>query len=909
MASTNMFERLRKALRSSRNHRILGRIEDETRAVLTLREGLAAASDAELKAISIGLAGEGGRLRDSSERVHRALALGCEAASRGLGLEPREEQVAGAILLDAGYVVEMRTGEGKTLSAAIASLPTALQGAGVHVITTNAYLAGRDAEWMKPIYDLLGLSVAVVPSQGTLREKRQAYRADITYASHSDVGFDYLRDHLRMRPLDWVQRGRPFAIIDEVDSILIDEARTPLIIGASGGAPSPLFAELSPIVESLSAELDVTVDDRGRTATLTDHGYESLESPLRGSGLLANGSLFDSENAALNHAVQRCLLARFIYRRDEHYTIDPDGRVVIIDPYTGRMMPSRRWGDGLHQAIEARERVEIRRDQPARASCSYRSLFRLYDRLAGMTGTAVGVAEEFRDVYGLEVVALPTHRPILREDRVDAIFPREEAKLAAVIEEVRRVHERGQPVLVGTASERSAKKVAAALEAEGISPHLLLAKDHAVEASVISNAGRLGAVTVATQLAGRGTDIRLGGDDLEQARRVVDAGGLCVIGYERHRARRVDEQLRGRAGRQGAPGSSQFFVSLEDDLVRRFREGAASELLADGSGRKGWSVEAQRVFDEAQAAAESADETVRVSARQLDVSVDRQRMHFYVVRDALLRGAPEDGDDTPAGDLTAIRARVRLPIERTLALRSFEPEGGDPRSASRRAMPKPLRRDLYELFGFEAKLSEMDLPEAELLERLCAQAATALLNQRRRLRRTVSRVTLDLVDESFSSDPDGYSEAARSSFGALAPMVTFPEIGEGGPADLSKALLEAVMEHLRQRIRREAPRRVLRCFRMVYLRALDEAWADHLAEVVSLRDGIYWLALGRQDPVLVFEREIHERYLEMHRDLERRAVKELLESPPLNAESLRAMEAAFRNDSRGIPSAAPKDTA
>lgn len=894
-----MFGRLQTALRSSRIRRLLGQIEPDIRKVLTLRDEFAAKTDDELKSIAGRLGEDYETSRHDRRRLHRGLALGCEGVRRGLGLDVRDEQLAGALLLDAGHVVEMRTGEGKTLMAAVAAVPTAVGGGGVHVITTNDYLASRDAEWMGPVYRHLGLTVGVVPTTGTLLEKRRAYAADVTYASHSDIGFDHLRDHMRLRSIDWVQRGMPFAIVDEVDSILIDEARTPLIIGAVGEEPSPLFAKVSPLVETLSPERDVTVDARSFSATLTDHGYDTLHPRLERAGVLDEGTLFEEANADLNHVVQRCLVARFVYRRDEHYTIDEHERIVILDPYTGRMMPTRRWGDGLHQAIEARERVSIRRDQPARASCSYRSLFQLYDRLAGMTGTATGIESEFRDIYGLEVVTLPTHRPVVREDHEDAVFLLEEEKLSALLEVARERHSRGQPVLVGTASERSAMKVAAALEAAGMPARLLLARDHEREASIVAEAGRLGAVTVATQLAGRGTDIRLGGGEPEEAKRVVAAGGLAVLGFERHRARRIDEQLRGRAGRQGDPGSSRFFVSLEDALPLKYREEAArSAREMTGRPRSEWETRAAKVIADSQSSAESDDETIRVAARELDAIVDRQREHFYDVRDRLLLGRAERGDEVVLRGMESIEKRVRIPITRLFTIAEEKADASAHQNSDSDPVAIRMRSGLDELFGVRLDLSEFEGERDAVMARLCRRAAEALRRQRRRLRSLTERVMSEQVDMAFREGSDGALERLEAAFGEVAPMLPPPPFDAMPRAELPALLRGAVMRHLRERMTTEAPRRLLRCFRLLYVRALDEAWADHLADVMALRDGIYWRGLGRQDPVLVFEKEAHAGYLEAHRQAELRALRELLATPPLDAERLRALEATIRDASR-----------
>lgn len=485
-----------------------------------------------------------------------AFAVAREGAKRVLGLYPYRVQIIGGIVLHGGNIAEMRTGEGKTLTATMPVYLNALSGDGVHVVTVNEYLSGRDAAEMGELYNWLGLSVGLNISEKSPEEKREAYNADITYSTNSELGFDYLRDNMVVYREDMVQRPLNFVIVDEVDSILIDEARTPLIISGQATGTTTLYTRTDRFAKTLTAEDDFKIDLESKTVALTEDGIQKAEKYF---GL---ENLYDPDNTALNHHLDNALRANFIMLRDKDYVVR-EGEVMIVDQFTGRIMDGRRFSDGLHQAIEAKEQVEIQEETKTMANITYQNFFRMYKKLSGMTGTGKTEKEEFREIYNMEVITIPTNKPIARDDKPDLLYPTLKSKFDAVVEEIKIRHEAGQPVLVGTVAVETSEYLSHLLDQENIPHAVLNAKNHAKEAEIVMNAGQRGAVTIATNMAGRGTDIKLGPG-------VREIGGLAVIGTERHESRRIDNQLRGRSGRQGDPGVSQFYLSLEDDLMLRF---------------------------------------------------------------------------------------------------------------------------------------------------------------------------------------------------------------------------------------------------------------------------------------------------------------------------------------------------
>lgn len=485
-----------------------------------------------------------------------AFAVAREGAKRVLGLYPYHVQIIGGIVLHEGNIAEMKTGEGKTLTATMPVYLNALAGEGVHVVTVNEYLSSRDATEMGELYNWLGLSVGLNITSKTPEEKREAYNCDITYSTNSELGFDYLRDNMVVYREDMVQRPLNFCIVDEVDSILIDEARTPLIISGQSSGTTLLYTRTDRFAKTLEKDTDFKIDLESKTVSLTEQGIR------KGEQYFGTQNLFDPDNTALNHHLDNALRANYIMIRDKDYVVQ-DGEVLIIDQFTGRIMDGRRYSDGLHQAIEAKEHVEIEEETKTMANITYQNFFRMYKKLSGMTGTAKTEDEEFREIYNMEVISIPTNKPVIRDDRPDILYPNLKSKFKAVVEDIKERHAKGQPILVGTVAVETSELLSAMLDQAGVPHAVLNAKNHAKEAEIIMNAGQRGAVTIATNMAGRGTDIKLGPG-------VRELGGLAVIGTERHESRRIDNQLRGRSGRQGDPGVSQFYLSLEDDLMLRF---------------------------------------------------------------------------------------------------------------------------------------------------------------------------------------------------------------------------------------------------------------------------------------------------------------------------------------------------
>jgi preprotein translocase subunit SecA len=601
-----------------------------------------------------------------------AFAVVREASKRTLGMRHFDVQLIGGIVLHSGRISEMKTGEGKTLVATLPVYLNSLSGKGVHVVTVNDYLARRDAQWMSPIYIFLGLTVGVIVHGLTDEERQQAYGADVTYGTNNEFGFDYLRDNMKFDLKEYVQRELNYAIVDEVDSILIDEARTPLIISGPTEDSTDKYYKINRIIPGLKKDTDYTIEEKTKTAALTEEGNVKVEK------MLGAGNLYDPSNVDLVHHVHQALKAHALFHRDVDYVVK-DNQVMIVDEFTGRLMPGRRWSDGLHQAIEAKEGVKIENENQTLASITFQNYFRLYGKLAGMTGTAETEAAEFAKIYNLDVVIIPTHRPMVRIDNSDFIYKNEQAKFNSAIKEIEERHKNGQPVLVGTISIVKSETLASLLKKKGIKHTVLNAKYHEMEAEIVAQAGRYGAVTIATNMAGRGTDIVLGGNpegltrqalkDKEHAKeewdktfeqfkalcanekeKVIEAGGLHILGTERHEARRIDNQLRGRSGRQGDPGSSRFYLSLEDDLLRIFGSDRISGLM----GRLGMEEDVpiehrmvSRAIENAQKKVENHNFEMRKHILEYDDVMNQQRKVIYEQRRQILAG--EDLKDEVLG--------------------------------------------------------------------------------------------------------------------------------------------------------------------------------------------------------------------------------------------------------------------
>ncbi|MGC4029885.1 MAG: preprotein translocase subunit SecA [Steroidobacteraceae bacterium] len=762
------------------------------------------------------------RLRQGAtldQLLPEAFAVVRETARRTLGMRHFDVQLIGGMTLHQGRISEMRTGEGKTLMATLPAYLNALPAQGVHVVTVNEYLAQRDADWMAPVYRFLGLTVGVIRNSQTSEEKRAAYACDITYGTNNEFGFDYLRDNLAYRLEDRVQRGLTFAIVDEVDSILIDEARTPLIISGPAEESTELYLAINKLVPSLQRQKeedgpgDFSVDEKARQVHVTEEGHEHIEELMLQHGLLRAGeSLYDAANIRLMHHLNAALRAHSLYHRDHEYIVR-NGEVVIVDEFTGRTMPGRRWSEGLHQAVEAKEGVRVREENQTVASITFQNYFRLYKKLSGMTGTADTEAPEFLQIYGLEVVVIPTHKPMIRKDMPDLVYLTQADKFKAIIEDIKDCQSRSQPVLVGTTSIESSELLAGVLKTEGIRHEVLNAKQHEREAHIIAQAGRPGAVTIATNMAGRGTDIQLGGNfeaeiaDLEAAGEAVDAarrealkaawqqrhdqvlsaGGLHIIGTERHESRRIDNQLRGRSGRQGDPGSSRFYLSMEDQLMRIFGDPNRTKRLLQMAGMKeGEVIESgmlTRQIEKAQRKVESHNFDIRKQLLLFDDVANDQRKVVYQQRTEIL------GTD----DLSAAVASMRADAVNSL-IDQFVPKQTGPADWDLDALAEALKRD-------------------------------------------------------FNTAIDGRAWVAENS-----------ELDE---TTFRARTVEAVQAQYAQKVERFGAPLLRQVERDVVLRTLDQHWREHLAAMDYLRQGIHLRGYAQKDYRYEFKREGFELFTAM----------------------------------------------
>jgi len=607
--------------------RAIKKYAKEADKVLAYEKTMEALSDEELRAKTEyfkELLANGKTLDDIK---YEAFAVAREAARRTIKEFPFKVQVMGSLVMHDGDVAEMKTGEGKTLTATMATYLNALSGKGVHVVTVNEYLSGRDAEWMGQIYRFLGLTVGVNARAKTTSEKKAAYLCDITYTTNSELGFDYLRDNMATDMDHRVLRGLNFCIVDEADSILIDESRTPLIISGGVKTSSSQYTVADRFCKALKKDVDFTVDVKEKTVSLTDAGNAKAER------MFGIKNLYDPEYFDLVHRIHNALKANYIMQRDVDYLVDGEGQVQIIDQFTGRVLPGREWSDGLHQAVQAKENVTIKQETVTMATITYQNFFRLYKKMAGMTGTAKTEEEEFRKIYNMRVVCVPTNRPVIREDATDYIYAHKGPKLKALIKEVKERHEKGQPILIGTVSVESSEEISNLLTEAGLPHEMLNAKNHAREAEIIALAGRKGAITLATNMAGRGTDIKI--DDEVRA-----LGGLCVLGTERHESRRIDNQLRGRSGRQGDPGFSRFYVSFDDTLLVRFAADAMRNYIEKNFGEEALeSKVVSNAVTSAQKKIEGMNFDTRKSLLDYDDVLAKQRQNVYDKRDRIIEGS------------------------------------------------------------------------------------------------------------------------------------------------------------------------------------------------------------------------------------------------------------------------------
>ena len=685
----------------SRNQRILNRLSKKVSSINKLEKEMQSLSDSELSAKTEEFRK---RLKDGESLDNlliEAFAVVREASVRTLGMRPFDVQLIGGMVLHQGDIAEMRTGEGKTLVATLPAYLNALSGTGVHVVTVNEYLAKRDSEWMSPIYESLGMNVGVTSSSQSHEEKKLAYAADITYTTNNELGFDYLRDNLAFSTKDKVQRDLNFAIVDEVDSILIDEARTPLIISGPVDESIDLYKKINKLIPKLIAETednegDFTKDEKSKQIFITESGHQHIERLMIESGLIEKDeSLYDAANIRLLHHLNAALRAHAMFTKDVDYIVK-DGEVVIVDEFTGRTMPGRRWSDGLHQAVEAKENVSVKQENQTVASITFQNYFRLYENLSGMTGTADTEAFEFQSIYGLEVIVIPTHKPMIREDYPDLVYLNEEGKYEAIIKDIIDCKEKSQPTLVGTTSIETSELLSAKLKKLKIKHEVLNAKQHEREAIIVQQAGRPGAITIATNMAGRGTDIVLGGNleaELEEAEsskdeivenwkkrqeQVLQAGGLHIIGTERHESRRIDNQLRGRSGRQGDPGSSRFYLSMEDNLMRIFGDPERTKSLLSRAGmQEGEAIESKllsRQIEKAQRKVESHNFDIRKNLLEYDDVSNDQRKVVYHQRNELM-----EADDIQESIKSIREEVVEMTVDQFIPPESHEdnwdPEG------------------------------------------------------------------------------------------------------------------------------------------------------------------------------------------------------------------------------------------
>ncbi|ADJ27207.1 preprotein translocase subunit SecA [Nitrosococcus watsonii] len=799
----------------SRNDRLLRNMNKVVAQINALEQEFTALSDGQLQAKTDQFRDRLAADENLDELIPEAFAAVREAGKRVLGMRHFDVQLLGGIVLHDGKIAEMRTGEGKTLVATAAAYLNALPGKGVHVVTVNDYLAQRDAQWMGPLYQFLGLSTGVIASNMDPSARRDAYLADITYGTNNEFGFDYLRDNMAFSLEEKVQRELHYAIVDEVDSILIDEARTPLIISGAAEQSSELYRQINVFMPRLKNQEredgpgDYTVDEKARQVYLTEAGHEHAEQVMLESGLMQEGeSLYDAANIGLMHHFNAALRAHVLFHKDVDYIVKDD-QVVIVDEFTGRTMPGRRWSEGLHQAVEAKEGVSIQSENQTLASITFQNYFRLYEKLAGMTGTADTEAYEFQQIYGLEVVVIPTHLPMVRVDHGDQVYLTAEEKYQAIIEDIKDCHTRGQPVLVGTASIETSEHLSGLLKKEKVEHRVLNAKFHEKEAEIIAQAGRPGTVTIATNMAGRGTDIVLGGSldaelatldenadksKKEEVRRrwqeahdqVVAAGGLHIIGTERHESRRIDNQLRGRSGRQGDPGSTRFYLSLEDNLMRIFASERISGLMQRLGMDEGEAIEhpwVTRAIENAQRKVEGHNFDIRKQLLEFDDVANDQRTVIYQQRNELM--AAEDVSDMVQG--------IRQGVIHSLVSQYIPPGSID---------------------------EQWDIP--------------------------------------------GLQEGLASEFGLEVDIAGWLEADEGLHEETLRERIIEAMEDAYGEKETLVGSQVMRHFeKAAMLQVLDSQWKEHLAMMDHLRQGIHLRGYAQKNPKQEFKREAFELFQEM----------------------------------------------
>ena len=812
-----MFSTLARKLFGSKNERDLKKLEPLVRAINELEPSVKALSDEAMRAKTDEYRQRLAQGETLDDLLPEAFALVREASVRTLGMRHFDVQLIGGIVLHQGKIAEMKTGEGKTLAAALPVYLNALTGKGVHVVTVNDYLARRDAEWMGAIYRFLGLTVGVIVHDLDDVQRREAYAADVTYGTNNEFGFDYLRDNMKFSLADYVQRDLHYAIVDEVDSILIDEARTPLIISGPTHENTDRYYKINRVIPGLQKDVHYTIDEKARSVVLTEEGIARVEKALGVS------NLYDPAQMETLHHVNQALKAHTLFKKDVDYIVQ-DGQVIIVDEFTGRLMPGRRYSDGLHQALEAKEGVRIENENQTLATITFQNFFRMYEKLAGMTGTADTEAAEFKKIYDLDVVVIPTNLPMIREDRPDLIFKTEQEKFEAVLEEIKELYRRGQPVLVGTISIEKSEYLSRRLKKMGIPHNVLNAKNHALEAEIVAQAGRYKAVTISTNMAGRGTDIILGGNPVflakaktrkgedseeyqallqqfkqqceEERQKVLEAGGLHILGTERHESRRIDNQLRGRSGRQGDPGSSRFYLSLEDELMRIFG-GERVKMIMDRVGMaEGEPIEhryTSKAIENAQRKVEAHNFDIRKHLLEFDDVMNKQREVVYSQRRFILGGS-------------------------------------------------------------DLKSSVFDMME-DIIEEL------------------VDRFT-DERTHFEDWDIQGLVEALWGQFGVRFNIESLPATQQSR-AGLTEYLIETAKQEYEKKEAEIGPDLMRELEKFIMLQAVDNQWKDHLLSMDHLKDGIGLRGYGQRDPLKEYQKEGYELFLDMSARIKEESVRNL----------------------------------
>jgi len=846
-----MFGNILTKVFGSRNQRLLKQMNKRVDRINGLAESVKQMSDEDLAAATPKFRERLEQGETLEDILEEAFAIVREAGERVLNMRHFDVQLIGGMVLDNGKIAEMKTGEGKTLVATLSAYLNALSGKGVHIITVNDYLAQRDADWMGPLYKFLGLTVGVILSGQDTETKRAAYASDITFGTNNEYGFDYLRDNMAFSVEDKVQRALHYAIIDEVDSILIDEARTPLIISGAVEDSSELYRAIDKLIPNLEVQTDeedqtsgdYSVDEKAKQVHLSERGQEKVEDLLIESKLIEEGqNLYSAASISLLHHINAALRAHVLFKKDVDYIVK-DNEVIIVDEHTGRTMPGRRWSDGLHQAVEAKEGVNIQNESQTLASITFQNLFRLYDKLSGMTGTADTESFELNQIYGLEVVVMPTNKPMLRKDLGDLIFLTKQEKYMAIIEDILERREAGQPILVGTASVESSEILSKVLKSKKIKHQVLNAKFHSKEADIIAQAGRPGNVTIATNMAGRGTDIVLGGSlqaDLDKLKKpsdkqveqltvewkerhqqVLDAGGLVIIGTERHESRRIDNQLRGRSGRQGDPGHSRFYLSLEDDLMRIFASDRMASMMQKMGWEEGEAIEhkwVSRAIENAQKKVETRNFDIRKNLLEYDDVANDQRKVIYEQRAELM--STEDVSDT-------IKS-LRFDVLNTVISQYIPPQSID---------------EMWDISGLEERLKSDFLAELP-------------------------------IQKWLDDDDNLHEEPLREKI--VGELVTEYDAKEQQAGEI-------VLRHFEKEI---------------MLQNLDNHWKEHLASMDHLRQGIGLRSYAQKNPKQEYKREAFELFAEMLENIKFDVISILSKVQVKDPEDVDAVEEQRRREAQ-----------